>query len=190
MNTAPRKHLKTLGLFFIVFLLFFCLNTPSGGWSKTNVPSNPPLTMEQMTEEIKALIEYEVDGFYLLDNAALNMKNKKIKNWLINFKEERKAHIKTLMRVLLKETSSKDYSPPSLGKFKGFYKGIYFEPKNSADDHAVLQTLFENEKSIIEAYEKALKLQFPKKTHIKIKNIYKHNKQHNAYLDHLAKTLS
>jgi len=187
MNAIPKKYLKILCLSLIFSLALFQLSTSATALSKTALSPTPILTSEQMKETFIALIEFEADGVFLLDKAILNVKNKKVRNWLSNFKEERKTHIKTLTELLLKNTASKNYTPPTFGKF---YKGNYPEPSGSVNDKTILQTLFANEKLIIEAYEKALKLSLPQNAQIKIKNIYKHNKQHNAYLDHLAKTLS
>ncbi len=132
------------------------------------------LTNNEIINEIKTLVQYEIDHSFLMEQAIHNLENQVIKDELVSYRNEIEDNIKKLS-VTIEKLGGK--APNHSRDFKGFFLQGYAAMRGLTSDHGVLQALHTNEKLISKAYEKALKLAFPEDLKALVEESYQPNKE-------------
>jgi uncharacterized protein (TIGR02284 family) len=134
---------------------------------------------DRIIKELNSLAQYEIDKSFMLNEAIESVNDPEIKKKLLSFKENAEKNISKLLSHV-KELGGK---PVSYSKdFKGYFMQGYVTIRGITSDVGVLRALHTNEKLVLSAYEKALKLNFPKDIAATIQDIYNENEELNRYL--------
>jgi uncharacterized protein (TIGR02284 family) len=137
-------------------------------------------TTEETAKILQELAQYEIDGFFLVNQCIDNVKNQAIKDKLSTIKGECEGHINDLS-VLIKKYGKE--APEYTKDFKGYFMEGYAAMRGAFTDQGALKALHTNLKLILKSFEKNLSLSFPADVKETVMRIYENKKKSIQYLE-------
>ena len=128
---------------------------------------------QEAVKHLKSLAQYEIDHSFLMQQAVHNLKDSETTQKLGAYRDSIENNIKQLGAAIEKLGGE---APEHAKDFKGFFMVGYAALRGLTSDHGVLQSLDSNEKIIMDAYEKVLRLELPEEAHKVIQEAYDKNK--------------
>jgi uncharacterized protein (TIGR02284 family) len=176
INNIPQ-FVKRISYLALSFAFLACYPGPSlAGQSSTQEQKN----VEETAKTLQSLIQYEIDGSFLVAQCMENVNNQALKDKLIKIKEECEENIKDLSDLVRKygrevPTHSRD--------FKGFFMQGYAAMRGALTDQGAMKALHTNSQMILKAFESALNTSLPADVKDVIRKVYDKKKKTHQYIE-------
>jgi len=161
-------------------LLAFSSILALSGCTKTIVESANNQTMasfdnQSIKQVVNELIQLDIDTYHVYNQAAKNVKDKALKDLLLNFAAKHEGHVNALSKVVLDLGGH----PPSFSRdFKGFLTSGYTAIKVAGGKQKTLEAMKTNELISKKYYDKALSITMPRNIKEVIKSNLEDEKDH------------
>lgn len=129
---------------------------------------------QDVVEHLKSLVHYEIDHSFLLEQAVHNLTDSDVVKKIGSYRDEVEDNIKKFSSAIEKLGGE---APDHSRDFKGFFMQGYAALRGIASDHGVLQALDSNERLILDAYEKVLRLDLPQEAKEVVQKGYDKDKE-------------
>ena len=183
LGIGKRSYMRYMLLLFITLISMAGLFTsvPARGaepdlQAKEN---SRVMSVDDIAKELYALTQYSIDGVFILSQASESLSNNALKAKILTFRDEAEEHMKELSALV----EQYGRTPPSYTRdFKGFFMQGYTALRGMMSNKGVMEALHGNFKIIINAYEKALKMQLPEEVKEKVRSILESKRKQDAYV--------
>lgn len=133
----------------------------------------------EINNQLKMLIQYEIDGAFLLSQAIENVNSPAIRETLIKFRQECEETIQELAHLIHHYGGE---APAHTKDFKGFFMQGYAAMRGLFSDQGVVKALHTNLSLIVRAFEAALLTDLPEAVKPKVQKAHSTAKAHLDYV--------